>query len=185
MVSKRRMPRVIKTSWEGGGSASLTIRIAQCTEKLSSWDASRFGGVKKRIQEAEKELSEWQRGRPDALMLHKGSELTNELDELHRREKKYWHGRVRANEIREVDKNTDYFHHKESLRRKRNQIVKLKDKDDELKSSEEDLQKIIAEYFSDLFPSCESTDFDEATAGLSVRVNEEMNHALNVLPTTV
>lgn len=134
---------VIKNAWEGGGSASLPTRIAQCAEELSSWAEASFGGTKKRIREAEKELTMWQRGEPDAVMIQKCSELSEELDELHRKEETYWHARARANELRDGDKNTAYFHHKASSRRKRNQIVKLKNKEGELKCGEEELQKII------------------------------------------
>lgn len=53
-----------------------------------------------------------------------------------------------------------------------------------LKNSEEELQTIIADYFKDIFTSCNLVDFIKATDGLNMMVNEEMNQDLNVLPTS-
>lgn len=95
---------VIKTSWDSWGSASITTRIAQCATDLSKWAAASFGGIKKRIKEVKKELSVWQKGQANAVMLQKCGELTEELDELHRKEETYWHARARASELRDGEK---------------------------------------------------------------------------------
>ena len=53
--------------------------------------------------------------------------LAKELDDLHRLEESYWHIRSRANEIKDGDNNSKYFHHKASSRKKRNTIVGFED----------------------------------------------------------
>ncbi|KAL2904162.1 hypothetical protein RDABS01_002872 [Bienertia sinuspersici] len=78
--------------------------------------------LRRGLKRTEKELKIWQNQRPDQAMLSKCSILSNELDKLRRLEESYWHARSRANELRDGDKNTNYFHHKASQRRRRNFI---------------------------------------------------------------
>lgn len=59
---------------------------------------------------------------PDGIMLQKCKTLSDELEDLHRHEETYWFARVRANELKDEDENTSYFHHKPSSRRRRNRI---------------------------------------------------------------
>lgn len=131
----------------------------------------------------ERELGEWQKGIPDATMLEKCNSLTRELDELHRREETYWYARARANELRDGDKNTSYFHHKASSRQKRNKIGRLKDPEGVWRSSEEDMLTVVSNYFTELFTSSQPDMLDEALEGISPLVSDEMNYALDEVPT--
>lgn len=59
-------------------------------------------------------------------MLAKFRELVEELDTMHRLQETYWHAKAQANELKDGDKKTSYFHHKAQQRKKRNSIVQLK-----------------------------------------------------------
>uniref|UniRef100_A0A803N5Y0 Reverse transcriptase zinc-binding domain-containing protein n=1 Tax=Chenopodium quinoa TaxID=63459 RepID=A0A803N5Y0_CHEQI len=103
-----------------------------CATQLRKWADSTFGDVKKKIGEKEKELEEWQleewkKQVPDATMLERCMEIVAELDELHRNEESFWHARARANELKDDDRDTSYFHHKASHRRLRNFIHRMED----------------------------------------------------------
>lgn len=71
-----------------------------------------FWGCKRSIRKKEEELEEWQNKAPDGVMINKCKELIMELDDLNRLHESYWFARAHANEIRDGDKNTSYFHHK-------------------------------------------------------------------------
>lgn len=49
-----------------------------------------------------------------------------ELDEMLLREEVMWRQHSRATWVREGDKNTDFFHHKATWRRKKNRIIGCK-----------------------------------------------------------
>lgn len=105
------------------------MRIERCAASLSEWANKTFGELKKRIRQTEKSLGLGQRCCPVARMIDTCKTLTLELDDLHRQEESYWHMRARANELKDGDRNTIYFHHKASSRRRRNRIKGLFNKD--------------------------------------------------------
>uniref|UniRef100_A0A803KTN4 Uncharacterized protein n=1 Tax=Chenopodium quinoa TaxID=63459 RepID=A0A803KTN4_CHEQI len=71
-------------------------------------------------------------------------EIVAELDELHKFKESYWHGRARANELRDGDKNTSYFHHKAINRQCRNHIMHLKDENGIVRDDELEMKRIIS-----------------------------------------
>lgn len=68
--------------------------------------------------------------------------MAAELDDLYRMKESYWHVRASKNELRDGEKNTSYFHHKASQRRKRNTIKGLYDEAGNWKESREDIVEI-------------------------------------------
>ena len=116
-------------------------------------------------------------------MLNLCSELSNELDALHKQEESYWFARARANELRDGDKNTTYFHKKASQRRHYNSIAGLFDENDIWRDKEEDLEDLVSSYFGKLFSIEVPTNFEQALEGLETRITDEMNTLLNKEPT--
>lgn len=106
-------------------------------------------------------------------------ELASELDELHRLKESYWHARARANELRDGDKNTKYFHHKASQRKKRNTIHGLLDTNGVWKSENADIGAVVEEYFTGLFMSSNPSDFEAALEGVRAVVTADMNDVLD------
>lgn len=105
----------------------IDFRIENCASKLSSWADSTFGAISNRINASEKKLKAAQRSVPDARMLATCKSIAEDLDDLHKMEESYWHMRSRANELRDGDKNSKYFHHKANSRQRRNSIKGLTD----------------------------------------------------------
>lgn len=73
-----------------------------------------FGNIKKRIKETEQLFKTMQSNYPDATKLESCKHLVEELNELHMLQESYWHARVRANELRDEDENTNFNHKSES-----------------------------------------------------------------------
>ncbi|XP_010682933.1 uncharacterized protein LOC104897695 [Beta vulgaris subsp. vulgaris] len=174
---------VVKQAWATSGGSQIDERIAGCASELQRWAAVTFGDVKKRIKKKEEELQVWQNKAPDGRMLGKCKELVRELDELNRLHESYWHARARANEMKDGDKNTSYFHHKASQRKKRNAIHKLRDSAGVWKTDEKDVSAIISDYFTNIFASSSPANFDDALAGLSPKVPHTANEVLMAEPT--
>ncbi|XP_074336698.1 uncharacterized protein LOC141673868 [Apium graveolens] len=119
----------------------------------------------------------WQRGNNPATL-----ELACELDELHRLEESYRHARARANELRDVDKNTKYFHHKATQRQKQNYVKGLLDENGVWKKGRVDMQMVVANYFANLFSTGNPSEFERALEGLGQLVTDEMNAVLDTEP---
>lgn len=147
----------------------MATKVEYCARELSSWGAATFGVVKKRIKAKEEELERWQSRAPDGRMLGRCRKIVGELDELNRLHETYWHARARVNELKDGDKNTSYFHHKASQRKRRNLILKLQDDNGEWKTSEEDIGKRITDYISAIFSSSGPSNMEAALEGLRPR----------------
>lgn len=63
--------------------------------------------------------------------------------------------------MKDGDRNTKFFHRKASQRRKVNEITKLKDDQGIWWRGEENVEKILIHYFSDLFVSAGPTEVAE------------------------
>lgn len=61
-----------------------------------------------------------------------------------------WHLRSRVAELKDGDKNTQYFHHKASQTKKRNYIKGLVDTNSEWCDDNDIMEQIICEYYSSL-----------------------------------
>lgn len=92
----------------------------------------------------------------------------------------YWHTRSRANELRDGDHNTSYFHHKASHRRHVNGIKGLLDENDNWRSSKEELETIVTKYFTTLFASDAPHGFDDAMVGIDRLVTDEMRESVQL-----
>ncbi|XP_056698562.1 uncharacterized protein [Spinacia oleracea] len=181
-LSSEACGRVVSHAWRGSRDENIVTRIANVAGHLTSWATETFGAIKKRIRDAEKRLKSFQDSKHDATVLMQCKNIAEELDDLHRLEESYWHARARANELRDGDKNTKYFHHKASQRRKRNRIVGLNDNNGEWRTKPEELDEIITTYFEGLFATSNPTGFEEALEGVERKVSEVMNGRLDKEP---
>ena len=181
-LSRDECDQVVSDSWTRETGDDIDKRIGLLALDLSKWAASTFGNIKKKIKETETQLKAAQSNLPDAIMFDRCNELSTKLDELHRMEESYWHARARVNAVRDGDKNTSYFHHKASQRRKRNRICGLMDSNNTWHTEDDSINEIVHAYFDVLFKGGTPTGFDEATAGLCSRVTYQMNQALDAAP---
>lgn len=159
------------------------MKVGSCAAALSRWGKVTFGDVKKWIKLKEEELQVWQDKAPDGLMIARCKEIAAELDDLQRLHESYWHARARANELRDGDKNTRYFHHKASQRKIQNTTIhKLRNKDVEWAVETDEMMQIISEYFSDIFVYSLPSELDAAVAGIEVKLPESANATLIAEP---
>lgn len=63
-------------------------------------------------------------------------------------------------EVRDGDRNTKYFHHKASQRKRRNHIKGLLDEMGVLRTEEDDIVRIISHYYDNLFSSTNPLHID-------------------------
>ncbi|KAL2935796.1 hypothetical protein RDABS01_018914 [Bienertia sinuspersici] len=156
---------VIVNAWNESPGMNVATKLEVCATKLKDWANRTFGDIKKRIKIAEKNLKTIQNMQPDRSILEKGAALANELDELHRLQESYWYARARANDLRDGDKNTRYFHHKASQRRRRNHIKGIMNSSGGWCEKTDEIAKVVASYFEEIFATENPSNFEEALEG--------------------
>ncbi|KAL9666473.1 hypothetical protein QQ045_000806 [Rhodiola kirilowii] len=117
----------VRQFWNSqSGEDSLKRKLEQCMEHLSRWNASSFGIVKKKIKELKESIQQVRSGPRTDENAGREAKLAEELDEWLKREEIWWRQRSRAEWLKNVDRNTAFFHARASERKRRNHIASLK-----------------------------------------------------------
>lgn len=106
--------------------------------------------------QVEKELHEIQKLPISKENCNTCAEIEKKVDDLNEKHEAYWYLGSRVAEVCDEDKNTSYFHHKASQRRKRNYIKGLFDDQGHWCDKEEKGESIFTSYFSNIFTSSPS-----------------------------
>ncbi|XP_056685630.1 uncharacterized protein [Spinacia oleracea] len=101
------------------------------SEETMGWSGKHFENLGKQIREVEKVLKEAQGREVSVENISVCLALEKNMDDLYDKQEAYWYLRSRVSDIKDGDRNTSYFHHKASQRRKRNEIKGLIDSTDE------------------------------------------------------
>lgn len=83
--------------------------------------------------------------------------MESKLDDLNRRHEAYWYLRSRIIEVKDGDRNTSYFHHKASQRKRRNRIDGIYDEEGVWREDEDELEGIVGKYYTNLVTSMNSS----------------------------
>lgn len=125
-------------------------RLAIVGKELVGWSSGKYENLGKQIDKAEKALRVAQQA-PISKENCDEATLEKALDDFNDKYEAYWYIRSRVSEVRDGDRNTNYFHHKASQRKKRNQIAGLFDSTGVWQPEEADIERIISHYYEDLF----------------------------------
>ena len=110
-------------NWQSGNPVYSFRKIAkESMARLLNWSKREFRGREKQLEQLQKQLQGWkQRG----VQYESGKEIKmveNQIQNIIIDEEIYWKQRSRADWLKEGDKNTKFFHHKASNRKKKNRI---------------------------------------------------------------
>ncbi|KAK1682906.1 hypothetical protein QYE76_043754 [Lolium multiflorum] len=158
---------IIETAWSHGRPCTslqdLSTKLASTQEELKEWSHKKFGSVNRRAKKLRKKL---------------GKKLTAELDEILLREELMWRQRSRVTWLKEVDRNTRYFHKKATWRQKKNYVNKLKDRNGMCVEDHEEIVKMTTEFFKDLYTKDSSVNPSLILDKIHATVSEDMNEQL-------
>lgn len=122
------------------------------------------------IEEQFKEVRMWESG---AEELQRFKNLEKRHSDLLQIEETIWRQKSRAVWLKEGDKNTKFFHGKASQRKKVNEILKLRDEHGGWWKGEEDVERLLVNYYSELFTSSDPDLIDETCEVVKDRLSEE------------
>ncbi|WOH08626.1 hypothetical protein DCAR_0728070 [Daucus carota subsp. sativus] len=124
--------KVISNFWENVGSSNspkeLKQKLVGCGAKLKWWNENKRKELRRNIDVSKKKISDLSLANTPSLW-REIKEEEKRLNLLLEKEEVYWRQRSRALWLKCGDKNTRFFHHKASSRKKKNEIKGLKDQD--------------------------------------------------------
>ncbi|XP_062100181.1 uncharacterized protein LOC133806062 [Humulus lupulus] len=146
--------QIVQDRWGVPHSDTLFQKIHCCSTSLAEWGRNITGRFKHQIARL-KTILQWTQGRRDRYSLQKYKETQALL-------------------FKAGDPNTKFFHASANKRRRRNQIVALKDDEGVLRDWDNGLGTVMVDYFKHLF-SASSTDWHSVTECISASISEDVN----------
>ena len=106
------------------------------------------------------------------------NQLKWEINGLLIKEEKMWKQRSRALWLQKGDQNTQFFHNKASHRYKRNKIEELKNEAGVVCTDEEEISKILIDYYQNLFTLASPSNMEEVLMAVPTVITDEQKAML-------
>ena len=151
-------------------------KLNSCADSLFSWGKELALRFRKDIDNCKTEL-ELVRFKTDEASIRYFKELKIQLSHRLDQEAAYWRQRSKFYWLKDGDSNTRFFHATASGRKKKNEIAGLTTDKGEWVQTDEDIQRVVTDYFHDLY-SNSHCKYDEVLDCVDVRIKSEENTAL-------
>ena len=180
-LSDPSFPAIVSRSWSH--SERLVDAISKLTDEATRWNRMHFGNIFNRKKNIMARLNGIQRAlanRPSTFLINLENELIKELDVVLNQEEEIWALKSRVNWLVQGDRNTNFYHVSTLVRRKRNQILAIKDSVGEWIFEERAIKEHIRNGFEGIYTSSFSC-VSRAAPSFSrwqVSLSEEENHSI-------
>ncbi|XP_015934915.1 uncharacterized protein LOC107461001 [Arachis duranensis] len=118
--------RMIKEEWRGLGEAQFTNKLKAMTGPLGRWHKDKFGNMDRKIMKFEEEIKKIDDavgdGVHDGTVEARRKALVTCCEKWYVRKELHWKQMSRSRHVKDIDKNTRYFHNLASARRRKNRI---------------------------------------------------------------
>nr|XP_028964584.1 uncharacterized protein LOC114827109 [Malus domestica] len=172
--------QVVRSCWNRQAPSEILVRwtkkINDCKSSLIRWSRNKFKKRGLLIQELLHQLQELQMDWRSNIEVIK--QKTQLVDELRAQEESYWMQRSRVRWLRDGDANTKFFHNSTLQRRRRNQIIKIKDELGNWVEQPGRVRKLVEYHFIHTFTTGGARNWGSFLDCISPRVTEDMNLAL-------
>ncbi len=101
--------------------------------------------------------------------------IKEELHSLLEQEDLKWRQRAKESWLQFGDRNTKYFHACATQRKKRSQILKIKDLVGQWCHCQEDIEKAFVDFYTELFTAGVEEDLTDCLEAIDRKVSMEMN----------
>lgn len=193
-VNEKDCFNLVKNSWELTQGKELLDKINFCCLKLEEWGGGQSQEFKRKILECRIKLRSL-RARRDTVGISTYNEVRWEFLNLLEKKEVYWKQRAKMFWLQNGDQNTRFFHRFASARRKSNGFQRIKNEDGDWTESDDDVQGVVTNYFSNLFmSSClngklsyreevnQVTEMENMELGAEVMAEEVHNAVFSMYP---
>uniref|UniRef100_A0A803QQJ3 Reverse transcriptase domain-containing protein n=1 Tax=Cannabis sativa TaxID=3483 RepID=A0A803QQJ3_CANSA len=162
---------------------SLMRNFDSIRKALQRWKKEKVGDLDQLICSLERRL-QWiqQQQQITADLSLEEYQLQAKLEDTWRMKESIWRQKSREYWLKLGDRSTRFFHAAASIRRRRNQVWSLQDKDGVMKENINEVSGIITDYFKNLFTSDQPDISMELEDLFDRKVGEEENQSLTGIP---
>nr|XP_025703912.1 uncharacterized protein LOC112805796 [Arachis hypogaea] len=176
---KEECKEVIRKGWtskaQGGDWNNFMEKTSNCIKNLQEWNRKSFKRADEEITRLQRKIQNLQNSHHNPRQQHQIENAKQRIRELWRQEEKYWAQRARVKWLKWGDRNTAFFHASTIQRRDRNRIDRLRDAEGRWVQEQEEILRLIEDYYSKLFTSSGQPNLEECIKEVPKRVTEEMN----------
>ena len=145
---------------------------------LHAWDSRVLKKPHAKLKKARRELEALMREPFSDDVKMRQKELSVLIENLLEQDEIYWAQRGRVNWLKNGDRNSSYFQHSATARRRRNLIKKLKDESQNWVEGNGNLSPLVRDYFDNLFTSIGGEMNHELLSSVKPRVTQNMTKFL-------
>ncbi|KAL0284345.1 UNVERIFIED_CONTAM: hypothetical protein Sangu_2830800 [Sesamum angustifolium] len=164
-------------SWSGASQSPLLSKHKVCAAHLLAWNSVKNANpITQQIRQKGQALAHI-RSRPLSVATKsEESRIHGEMELLLSQEEVYWKQRGNAHWLREGDRNTISFHNRASVRRRANDISRIKNGEGQWLEKEDEIRSHIEAYFCDIFRSRNPSEeeLEKGTKAISAWVPDQM-----------
>ncbi|CAI8592454.1 unnamed protein product [Vicia faba] len=164
--------RLIDNFWNGASVQGLN-RIQAMKALDDHFKDFRIDNVSKELVRMENLLKEEDRWNGSKEEINILKAIGNQCNELLKVEEIIWRQKIRAVWLHHEDRNTKFFHGKAKQRRKTNTIKKNKDESGNLWKGHDKCEKLLVNYFGELFSSSNPQQIDQYCEVFKNRLSQD------------
>lgn len=171
---------MVKEAWLNSKGEGILSRFSHVLQELKNWGGSKLHNFPKQIEKLEGLLRSVQAEPFSEQVVEKRASLEKQLDEVYDAQEAFWYLCSRVSELKDGDRNTKYFHHKASSRKKKNKIKGLMNSNGEWCTEDRHMEHIVESYYRNMFTSNSSGGeaSDEILQAVPEVISMEDNHLL-------
>ncbi|PNX92710.1 ribonuclease H [Trifolium pratense] len=171
-TKERQCEELIRRNWHIGDT-SCTKRLEGMQTLGAEFQDHNLGTIKKELESVEGKLKDPRLWAETAEDLTRFKALEKHHGELLKRQETMWRQRSRAVWLKDGDQNTKFFHNKASQRSKVNEIKKIKDEDGVWWRGDQNVERVLINYFEDLFTSSNPSNIEATCEVVQGKLSEE------------
>ena len=185
-VKREGCEEVIQKAWEAQQEGTRMFQLCQkikgCRMALIEWNKqgilsmpSKIKGLRAKLSNMDSNIQElWQ----DHSRLSERHATRKELNYHISQEEIYWRQRSRISWMRDGDRNTRFFHECASQRKRKNEILRLRNQDGNWVANREEMSGLVNHYFHNMFTSSNPMGIDQVVNVVDRIVTADMNRWL-------
>lgn len=173
---------IIKEAWNQAGNVPIREKIALTRRAITEWNNSQQRNSRIIIEEKRVELEAALTCPTNNTRLIQ--EITSKLNEAYLAEESFWKQRSRLLWLTLGDRNTSFFHATTKNRKRANSFSVIENSEGQCVYKEEEIAKVIVQYFDTMFTSTPDRGDSAATVQHALRplITNEDNAKLIEIP---